>query len=265
MNNTFLCKCGLNDLSNITIHLEKCIYPKLNIENKNILIFSVERVQENDRNMLVDDYTINKLNKLWLIISIYNNSSLEIFLDIIKDKWLQCCKDNKHKYDFIFDECNFSNNEITKFNRILNGSFKSNTKISSIFTTIGTFCILEYDAILSTYLKITLINTFKSENKKIKVKINKTRDLNYEKILLFNNEYYMDCCHCANQLNNYYCKKCKKQICNNCIDNKEHKCYKKKSSYILIKNDPRTCINCLDLDKYKNGRLATLCYEKMCK
>jgi hypothetical protein len=38
MNNTFLCKCGLDDLSNVTTHLEKCIYPELNIENKNMFV-----------------------------------------------------------------------------------------------------------------------------------------------------------------------------------------------------------------------------------
>ena len=184
--NTFICNCGKDEYyENIQIHLEECIYPNLNIDTNDILIFLIERI-ENDSDIdddLVDDYTINKSEKLWMIISIYGNSSLDLFIDIIKDNWFKCCFQNKHTYIFNFNNCEFSNTEDRKFNGIFNGSFTSNTKMSSIFTDNGINCTLEYDSILSTYLKITLIKKIKTNiiKKKKKININNLNDLNNKK------------------------------------------------------------------------------------
>ena len=100
----------------------------------------------------------------------------------------------------------------------------------------------------------------------------KLLDINNEKILLQNCIEYLPCVECNKNIeydqnygkeieyneDNKYCTKCKKQVCLTCLENRKHKCYKKISSYKTITNDPRTCIDCRDLQKYNIGKFAIL-------
>jgi hypothetical protein len=222
-----------------------------------------------------DDYTINKKDPYWLYFSIYKHSQLDKIIDIIRNKWLLCGIDEPHDHNYFFaiNDYYFSNTSSKKFNdkNEKYTEYTVETSICSLLQNVGESLMFEYDSILTTKIKLTLIyslNCNKQLNKKQISEIKNSNQiyLQHEKILLFNSLKYQNCKHC-NQVNNnikhLYCKKCKDVVCIQCLNKKLHKCYKKISTYCEITNEPRTCVICTDLEKYKLGKKAINIYENM--
>lgn len=265
MENSFICNCcnQKDNFNNSLDHLKNCLYNSINNNYNDVYIFLVENnnIVEYDDN---DDYTINKDIPYWLYFSIYKNSNLSLVIDILKEKWLKCC-DEQHIETYNFGNCSFAsnNNIIFKQNKINNfrGEYSTDVQLDILFKKINDNCILEFDSVLTTNLSLTLVDIIKSPNKcKIKNKMN--LDILNEKILLQNEFINIPCSDCNTEINKTkFCPKCKNCVCDTCITGKVHPCYKLKSKYMEVTNDPRTCIQCHKLNIYKNGKLAENLYD----
>lgn len=252
MESKFTCQlCNTYDnFLNSENHLKSCIYPSINKNFNDVYIFLIE---SNGMYQEADDYTVNKINHYWLYFSIYKNSKFDSIINIIKQKWFKCCED-EHITSFIFNDYILASNNNKKFNRNKNGDYSSDVQIHKVFKKIGDNCIVNFDEILTSIFKLTLIDIIKSPNNK------KIVDSSNEKILLENEINYLPC-HGCNNTGTFYCLKCKHPVCDVCILHKIHNCYKFKSKYKKIINDPRTCIECNKLNLYKSGKIV----EKLCK
>jgi len=252
MESKFICKsCNSYDnYNNSENHIKTCLYPTINKNYNDVYIFLIE---SNGVYHEADDYTVNKINHYWLYFSIDKNSKFDSIINIIRQKWFKCCED-EHITSFIFNDYILASNNINKFNKNKKGDYSLNVQIHKLFKKIGDTCTINYDEILTSIFRLTLIDIIKSTNKK------KIVDKNNEKILLENEINLLPCNICSN-IGIFYCLKCKSHVCEICISHKIHDCYKFRSKYKKITNDPRTCIECNKLNLYKSGKIV----EKLCK
>lgn len=204
---------------------------------------------ERDKIIKDDDFTVDKFTKFWICVIIKGKSTFEELNLLIKNKW-NCCKHNNlnHCYNYKINKRVITNSKTHKTDKKLN--------ITRLYDELNLNSIIEceFDDILTTKLKISVIDIFKFSNE----------FLFDNKILAQNCSPFYQCKNCKqkNVCNNMiFCTGCNKILCLNCVT---HDCLNKRDQYIVsLENNPRSGIVCFDLNLYKIGKEANQLYEAL--
>ena len=179
---------------------------------------------------------------------------------IIKNIWYDCCGMSHISTYHRNDGKRFANNCTIKYNpkkQSKEEEYSNETELFHLLKKENDYIENDYDAVLTTKSKITLINIIKCN------KLNKEPKLFLVNILGQNLKPEYNCATCKENKENkdhkkFYCIKCKGKICESCIE--KHTCLPK-NKYLEITNNPRTGIHCQELKFYKIGNLALSSYN----
>ncbi|AYV83089.1 MAG: hypothetical protein Hyperionvirus4_54 [Hyperionvirus sp.] len=236
-NNEFLFK-------NMEAHLKGCYADDLE-KWKSAGDLYVLRVETKEKDKEPGDkWTASKKTHYWFHMVISKDNLIPEVNQAIRTIWLKCC-DDTHLTDFINGDKTFTNGE-------LKGDDESwDTEYSNLSRHLYDSVKVHFDSVLTTRLTITLIQIIKGAKESTPFKI---------KILSQNKTPRYQCATCeycaTDDLS--YCIACQKIVCPKCLD--EHKCFKIKSDYLKLTNDPRTGVACEKLYMYERGKLATDLY-----
>lgn len=205
-----------------------------------VLLVTREKIIEDD------DFTVDKFTKFWLCVIIKGKKTFDDLNNVIINEWKCCNCNNGHCYNYKINNRTITNAKTKKTDKTLKSTrLYDELKLNSVINC-------ELDDILTTNLKITVINIYEN--------------FDLEDIILcaknFDPVYQCKICKKKNICTNMmFCTGCNKIFCTSCC---VHNCENKRIQYITnLSNNPRSGIVCHDLSLYKIGRHATQLYEAL--
>ena len=237
MNNIGKCTtCGkTTPLENIHYHLSECCLSNFADTKDELFVLGINI----DKFIREDDYTVIKNKNMWLTMLAPRDMKFNNLDKLIRTKWFKCCSDS-HICEYILP----SKKVITSNKQNKSQISSSRTKLSDGFKKIDSSVKYEFDSVLTSHFKITLLD-------RIKPCVNGSKI--YKPTILAQNCENFKCDKCSKYSNeSKYCDKCKLIMCKKCTN--KHKC---DGEIIDLTNDPRFGVICSDLSRYIMGKLAT--------
>jgi len=253
----FNCKSDFT-FDNMVDHLKLCDAP---LYGNDQYVLCIERKIVNiEKN---DDYTVDKKPHYWTYVLVSKKTKLSDLDQFLSENWMNCCM-MVHVAEYNTSGPKFANDANGKFKskKLINKSknkiridhkrYSSNISFGDVSNYFKSSVRYEYDAVLTTVLNMQISFTTNTSS-------NNCQPFEL-KILAQNSKPILMCGGCdIKELDTEYCIKCKKILCEKCVD--LHQCYGNKLNYMTMTNNPRSGIACQQLNNYKVGILATSMYD----